>query len=65
VRAVGPFLTVRFTTAVYGIHRPGTAYRRDERPIPLRAFLPTGYPSHFDGPQGIEKLVVPMERRPR
>ena len=30
--------TVRFTTAVYGIHRPGTAYRMDGIPIPLRAF---------------------------
>ena len=37
--------TVRFTTAVYGIHRPGTAYRMDEIPIPLRAFLPSDYPS--------------------
>ena len=36
---------VRFTTAVYGIHRPGTAYRLDEVPIPLRVLLPTEYPS--------------------
>lgn len=36
---------VRFTTAVYGIHRPGTAYRMDEVPIPLRVLLPTDYPS--------------------
>lgn len=40
--------TVRFTTAVYGVHRPGTAYRMDEVPIPLRAFLATGYPSDGD-----------------
>lgn len=40
--------TVRFTTAVYGVHRPGTAYRMDEVPVPLRAFLPTGYPSDDD-----------------
>lgn len=41
-----PFPTaVRFTTAVYGIHRPGTAYRMDEVPIPLRVLLPTDYPS--------------------
>jgi len=33
--------TVRFTTAVYGVHRLGTAYRMDEIPIPLRAFLPS------------------------
>jgi formylmethanofuran dehydrogenase subunit B len=40
--------TVRFTTAVYAVHRPGTAYRMDEIPIPLRAFLPTDYPSDGD-----------------
>ena len=36
---------VSFTTAVYGIHRPGTAYRMDETPIPLRPVLPCNYPS--------------------
>jgi formylmethanofuran dehydrogenase subunit B len=40
--------TIRFTTAVYGIHEPGTAYRMDGIPIPLRAFLPTDYPSDSD-----------------
>jgi formylmethanofuran dehydrogenase subunit B len=37
--------TVRFTTAVYGVHQPGTAYRMDEIPIPLKVLLPTEYPS--------------------
>jgi formylmethanofuran dehydrogenase subunit B len=37
--------TVRFTTAVYGIHRGGTAYRMDEVPVPLRAVLPAEYPT--------------------
>lgn len=37
--------TVRFTTAVYGIHLPGTAYRMDEVPIPLRPVLTSHYPS--------------------
>jgi formylmethanofuran dehydrogenase subunit B len=37
--------TVRFTTAVYGVHLAGTAYRMDEVPIPLRAVLPSAYPS--------------------
>ncbi len=32
--------TIGFTTAVYGVHRSGTAYRMDGIPIPLRAFLP-------------------------
>ena len=31
--------TVQITTAIYGVHAPGTAYRMDEIPIPLRAFL--------------------------
>jgi formylmethanofuran dehydrogenase subunit B len=37
--------TVRFTTAIYGMHRAGTAYRMDEVPIPLRAFMTSSYPS--------------------
>ena len=37
--------TVRFTTAVYGVHLSGTAYRMDEVPIPLSSILPTHYPS--------------------
>lgn len=37
--------TVRITTAVYGVHLPGTAYRMDEVPIPLRAVLPAEHPS--------------------
>ncbi|MBI3863768.1 MAG: formylmethanofuran dehydrogenase subunit B [Planctomycetia bacterium] len=36
---------VRFTTAVYGVHRAGTAYRMDEIPIPLKGFLPSAYAS--------------------
>lgn len=42
VSAVPP--TVRFTTAVYGIHRAGTAYRMDEIPIPLKGFVESPYP---------------------
>jgi len=36
-------VTVRFTTAVPGVHCPGTAYRMDEVPIPLQAVLPADY----------------------
>jgi formylmethanofuran dehydrogenase subunit B len=36
---------VRFTTAVYGVHRPGTAYRMDEIPIPLKGFILSTYAS--------------------
>jgi formylmethanofuran dehydrogenase subunit B len=39
---------VKFTTAVYGVHKPGTAYRLDEVPIPLRVLLPTELPSDAD-----------------
>ncbi len=37
--------TVRFTTATYGIHSAGTAYRMDEIPIPLKAVLPLRCPT--------------------
>jgi formylmethanofuran dehydrogenase subunit B len=37
--------TVRFTTAIYGIHAAGTAYRMDEVPLPLAAFLPSDLPT--------------------
>ncbi len=36
---------LRITTAVYGIHRHGTAYRMDEVPIPLRPLLGSTDPS--------------------
>ena len=36
---------VHFTTATYGIHRAGTAYRMDEVPIPLRPVLNSPLPS--------------------
>jgi len=36
---------VRFTTSVYGIHAPGTAYRMDEIPIPLRQLCSSPYPT--------------------
>ncbi|MDB5339526.1 MAG: fhcB [Planctomycetaceae bacterium] len=37
--------TVKFTTAVYGLHAPGTIYRMDEVPIGLRPGLKTAYPT--------------------
>ena len=40
--------TVNFKTAVYGIHRPGTAYRMDETPIPLRKVLDSDLPADHD-----------------
>jgi formylmethanofuran dehydrogenase subunit B len=35
--------SVQFTTAVYGVHAAGTAYRMDEIPIPLRRVMDTKY----------------------
>ena len=40
--------TLFFPTAVYGIHRPGTAYRMDEVAIPLKVLLPSDGPSDAD-----------------
>ena len=37
--------SVRITTAPYGLHAPGTAYRMDEVPIPFKASLPTHLPT--------------------
>jgi formylmethanofuran dehydrogenase subunit B len=48
---------VRITTAVYGVHRKGTAYRMDGVPIPLRAFLPTDYPTDSEVLQMIERRL--------
>jgi formylmethanofuran dehydrogenase subunit B len=49
--------TLRITTAVYGIHRRGTAYRMDEVPIPLRVLLPSEYPSDGDVLQSIQHKI--------
>lgn len=49
-----PAPTVRFTTAIYGVHLKGTAYRMDEVPIPLKRLLPTDYPSDA---QVLERLA--------
>ncbi|MEX0612638.1 MAG: formylmethanofuran dehydrogenase subunit B [Pirellulales bacterium] len=37
--------TIQITTAIYGIHAAGTAYRMDEVPIPLRRLVPSSYPT--------------------
>ncbi|REJ67026.1 MAG: formylmethanofuran dehydrogenase subunit B [Planctomycetota bacterium] len=53
--AISP--TIRFTTAVYGVHLPGTAYRMDEIPLPLRPVLPATYPSDAEVLNAIEKVL--------
>jgi formylmethanofuran dehydrogenase subunit B len=37
--------TVQITTAIYGMHATGTAYRMDEVPIPLRRLVPSSLPT--------------------
>lgn len=39
---------VQFTTAAYGIHARGTAYRMDEVPVPLAQIIPNPYPTDAD-----------------
>jgi formylmethanofuran dehydrogenase subunit B len=45
--------TVRFTTAIYGIHAAGTAYRMDGVSIPLRKILSAEYPTDEEVLNGI------------
>ena len=49
--------SVRFTTAIYGIHRPGTAYRMDEVPIPLRQVLDSPLPTDGEVLRAIHEAV--------
>jgi formylmethanofuran dehydrogenase subunit B len=49
--------TVRFTTAIYGIHAAGTAYRMDEVPLPLKAFMTTQFPTDADVLTGIRESI--------
>ena len=49
--------TVRFTTAIYGIHAAGTAYRMDEVPLPLAGFLSSRYPTDAELLDQIERHV--------
>ena len=39
---------VRFTTAVYGLHAVGTAYRMDSVPLPFRVLHASNYPTDED-----------------
>ena len=48
---------VHFTTAIYGLHREGTAYRMDEVPIPLRRILDSPLPSDEEILKSIIKTI--------
>lgn len=49
---------VAFTVATYGINVPGTVYRMDDVPIPLRPAFESNHPSDFDILKGIEERVI-------
>ena len=49
--------TVAFTVATYGINVPGTVYRMDDVPIPLRPAFESPHPSDLQILKGIEKQV--------
>lgn len=48
---------VQFTTAIYGIHRVGTAYRMDEVPVPLRQILPSPLPADHEVLDAIRRAL--------
>lgn len=48
---------VRFRTAVYGIHRRGTAYRMDEVPVPLRPVVSSELPADDEVLRAIRQQV--------
>lgn len=50
---------VQFATAIYGIHRAGTAYRMDEVPVPLRPVLTSPLPSDHEV---LEAITVQLSR---
>ena len=53
--------TVKFATAVYGVHLPGTAYRMDEVAIPLKVLLPTDCPSDADVLRELHGRLPPVQ----
>jgi len=48
---------VAFTVATYGINTPGTVYRMDDVPIPLRPAFESPHPSDLEVLTNIEKRV--------
>lgn len=49
--------TVRIVASAYGVHRPGTAYRMDGVPIPLRPFLEADYPTDAEVLARVEAMA--------
>ncbi len=55
---------VSFRVATCGINVPGTVYRLDDVPIPLRPVLASPHPSDLDVLQGIERRVRELKSGP-
>jgi formylmethanofuran dehydrogenase subunit B len=53
---------VAFTTATYGINTPGTVYRMDDVPIPLRPAFESKHPSDEVVLRAIEKRIREIQR---
>ena len=53
--------TVAFTTSTYGINVPGTVYRMDDVPIPLRPAFDSPFRSDFEILKAIEKRVRQLQ----
>jgi formylmethanofuran dehydrogenase subunit B len=53
---------VAFHVAVYGINVPGTAYRMDDVPIPLRPAFASPHPSDLEILTGIERQVRQIQQ---
>lgn len=56
--------TVAFTTAVYGINTPGTVYRMDDIPIPLRPAFESPFKSDYDVLKMIEDRIRQRQLQP-
>ncbi len=54
--------TIRFTTATYGVHLPGSVYRMDEIPIPVKQVLTCDYPSDADVLRSLLASIAAMRR---
>lgn len=53
---------VAFTVATYGINVPGTVYRMDDVPIPLRPAFEVKHPSDLEVLNAIEKRVLELKQ---
>ena len=52
---------VAFTTATYGINVPGTVYRMDDVPIPLRPAFDSPHPSDFEILSALERRIQQLK----